>query len=301
MVAEFDHGLFPFESCYFDRGDAIRLHYVDEGQGPPVVMVHGNPTWSFYYRNLISALRASHRCLALDHVGMGLSDKPKLGQLYAYTLAERVADFSAWLDSLRLAAPIVLVVHDWGGMIGLAWATQQPERIAKLVILNTSGFPLPDDTPFPWPLALTRTSLGALLVQGFNAFSWVATIVAMTRTQMDENVRDAYTAPYDSWANRIATLRFVQDIPLLATDASMAIVQTTAENLHRLADKPTVIAWGGRDFVFNDAFLGQFCRLLPNAAVHYFADAGHYVLEDVAAEVVPLIVDFVREDDSANG
>jgi len=185
-------------------------------------------------------------------------------------------------------------------MIGLTWATQHAELIQKLVILNTSGFPLPDDTPFPWPLALTRTPLGALLVRGFNAFSWIATIVAMTRTQMDENVRDAYTAPYDSWANRIATLRFVQDIPLLPTDPSMAIVQNTAENLPHLAQKPILIAWGGRDFVFNDAFLRQWQRYFPRAPVHYFADAGHYVLEDAAEEVVPLLVDFVRKDDSTN-
>lgn len=122
----------------------------------------------------------------------------------------------------------------------------------------------------------------------------------MTRTQMDENVRDAYTAPYDSWANRIATLRFVQDIPLLPTDPSMAIVAQTAQNLQRLAHKPILIAWGGRDFVFNDAFLRQWQRIFPHAALHYFADAYHYVLEDAAEEVVPLIVDFVRKDDSAN-
>jgi len=112
VVAEFDRSLFPFESRYFDRGDGVRLHYIDEGAGPPVVMVHGNPTWSFYYRNVIGALRSSNRCLAFDHVGMGLSDKPAVGANYAYALSERVADFDAWIEHLQLDAPIILVVHD---------------------------------------------------------------------------------------------------------------------------------------------------------------------------------------------
>ncbi len=269
------------------------MHFVDEGQGAPVVCVHGNPSWSFYYRNLIQVLATDHRVIAPDHVGMGLSDKPDDAH-YAYTLAARVDDFTRFVDSLRLTQPLTLVVHDWGGMIGFAWAVQHPEKIAKLVVLNTGAFPLPHDKKFPWPLALTRTPLGALLVRGFNAFAWTATRAAMTHNDMPADVRRAYTAPYDSWANRIATLRFVQDIPLQPGVPGFDIVQATEHGLSKLAHIPMLIGWGGRDFVFDDAFLRVWQKHFPHAEVLYFADAGHYVLEDAAAELVPRIAEFVR-------
>lgn len=293
MTAPFDQRLFPFERHWFDRGDGVRMHYVDEGAGPPVVCVHGNPTWSFYYRNVILALQDDHRVIAPDHVGMGLSDKPDDAH-YAYTLQSRVEDLTKFIDSLCLKEPLTLVVHDWGGMIGFAWAVQHPERIAKLVVLNTAAFPLPADKKFPWPLALTRTPLGALLVRGVNAFSWTATRAAMTHNEMPADVRRAYTAPYDSWANRIATLRFVQDIPLEPGAEGFAIIRETESQLHVLADLPMLIGWGGRDFVFDDAFLRVWQHHFPKAEVLYFADAGHYVLEDAVAELVPRIADFVR-------
>lgn len=291
-----DPALYPFAPHWFDRGAGLRMHYLDEGpaDGPPVLMLHGNPSWSFYYRNLVKALCGTHRCLAPDHIGMGLSDKPD-DAAYAYTLAQRVEDIAAFVASLQLQEPVTLVVHDWGGMIGMAWAVRHPEQVARLVILNTAAFPLPASKRFPWPLALTRTPLGTLLVRGFNAFSWVATIVGCTRTAMPQEVVDAYTAPYDTWRDRIATLRFVQDIPLRAGDPGFDLLQQTADQLGRFAATPTLIAWGGKDFVFDDRFLAAWRAFLPAARVHYVADAGHYVLEDAAEELLPLIADFVRE------
>ncbi|MSQ82364.1 MAG: alpha/beta fold hydrolase [Myxococcales bacterium] len=257
-------------------------------------MVHGNPTWSFYYRNLIVELRKTHRCIAPDHVGMGLSDKPP-DSGYPYTLQARIDDLTALLATLQLAQPLTLVVHDWGGMIGMAWATQHPQLIGKLVILNTAAFPLPPSKPFPWQLRLTRTWLGALLVRGFNMFSWTATHAAMTRNSMPAAVRGGYTAPYDSWTNRIATLRFVQDIPLAAGQPGFDIVRATAAKLGLFAATPTYVGWGGQDFVFDDHFLAEWRRYFPHALVNYLADAGHYVLEDAASELVPAICAFVRE------
>jgi len=285
--------LFPFKRNFFDRGNGIRMHYVDEGSGAAVVCVHGNPTWSFYYRNVIQALKADFRCIAPDHVGMGLSDKPD-DEHYAYTLKSRVDDFSKFMGSLHLTEPLTLVVHDWGGMIGFAWAVEHPEKVGKLVVLNTGAFPLPEDKKFPRPLALTRTPLGSLLVRGFNAFSWTATRAAMTQNKMPREVRRAYTAPYDSWANRIATLRFVQDIPLQPGAPGFDIVKGTADKLHTLAKIPMFIGWGAKDFVFDDAFLRVWQKHFPQAQLQYFANAGHYVLEDAAAELVPRIASFVR-------
>ena len=269
------------------------MHYLDEGKGSPVLMVHGNPSWSFYYRNLVQALSSSHRCIVPDHIGMGLSDKPG-DAVYAYTLAQRIDDLEALIASLDLQEPLTLVVHDWGGMIGLGWAARHPEQVARLVILNTAAFPLPQDKPFPWPLKLTRTPLGAILVRGFNAFSWGATQVGCKRKKMAAPIARAYRAPYDSWKNRIATLRFVQDIPLGPNTPGFALVQEVAANLHHFKATPALIAWGAKDFVFDEPFLQKWREYLPQAEVHVLADAGHYVLEDAAEDLVPLIAQFIR-------
>lgn len=288
-----DPALYPFKSNFFDRGAGLQMHYLDEGLGAPVLMVHGNPSWSFYYRNLVKALSGTKRCIVPDHIGMGLSDKPD-DAAYSYTLAQRIDDLDALISSLNLSEPLTLVVHDWGGMIGFGWAVRHPELVARIVILNTGAFPLPKEKALPKRLKLTRTALGAFLVRGFNAFSFAATKMGCTRSKMSPEISLAYRAPYDSWKNRIATLRFVQDIPLGPEDKGFDLVENIAANLHRFNTLPALIAWGGKDFVFDGAFLRQWRQYLPQAKVHVMADAGHYILEDAAEEVVPLVADFIR-------
>lgn len=286
---------YPFESRFFEhRG--IRLHYVDEGprDAPPVVMVHGNPTWSFYYRHLIAALRERHRVIAPDHVGMGLSDKPD-DDRYEYTLARRVDDLAALLAHVGAENNVTLVLHDWGGMIGSAYAVERPERIARLVLLNTAAFQLPPGKRFPWQLAACRTRLlGPPLVRGLNLFCRGALRDCVVRRPLPADVCRAYLAPYDSWANRRAILRFVQDIPIKAGDRAYGLVERVAQRLELLRGVPTLICWGARDFVFDDHFLAEWRTRLPQAEVHRLADAGHYVLEDAADEIVPLVQDFFQ-------
>jgi len=273
--------------------DGIRLHYIDEGEGEPVVMLHGNPTWSFYYRNLVEALSGAYRTIVPDHVGCGLSDKPDDSR-YVYTLERRVDDLEALLEHLEVDRGITLVVHDWGGMIGMAYAARHPERIARLVILNTGGFPLPTSKPFPWPLWICRnTALGAGLVRGGNAFARIAARVGCQRHPMPRDLRDAYVAPYNSWTNRIATLRFVQDIPLRSGDPGYELVVSTADRLRLLSDLPMLIAWGLKDFVFDCHFLDEWTQRFPNAEVRRFEDCGHYILEDAGDEIIPLIQQFL--------
>jgi len=293
MVRPFDRALYPFSPHYFDRGEGLRMHFLDEGNGPPVLMLHGNPSWSFYYRNLVLALRGTHRCIVPDHIGMGLSDKPGDGS-YEYLLAQRITDLEALVASLDLHEPLTLVVHDWGGMIGMGWAIRHPEQVDRLVILNTAAFPLPAGKRLPRLLKLARTPLGALLVRGFNAFACGAARIGCARHGMSAQISAAYRAPYDSWANRIATLRFVQDIPLHLADRSYALVHHVAENIGIFNATPAFIVWGGKDFVFDHEFLAQWRERLPSAKLRYLADAGHYVLEDAADEVIPLIAEFVR-------
>lgn len=165
--------LFPIKRNYLDR-NGHKLQYVNEGQGEPVVMVHGNPSWSFYYRNLVTALSPNHQCIVPDHIGCGLSDKPDDAG-YDYTLKNRIDDLEALLDHLEVKEKITLIVHDWGGMIGMGYAARHPERIKKIVVLNTGAFHLPEAKPFPWALWICRnTLLGTVLVRGFNAFSSIA-------------------------------------------------------------------------------------------------------------------------------
>lgn len=286
---------YPFESRWVTVGGQ-RMHYLDEGAGDPVVFVHGNPTWSFYYRRLVRALRESHRCIVPDHVGCGLSDKPDAAR-YDYTLERRVSDLQALLEHLDLRRRVSFVVHDWGGMIGLTAALRRIETVHKLIILNTSGFLKPPKKRMPWMLSLIRNGgpAAAWLVQGLNAFAagaaWTATVRRMPR-----QIRSAYCGPYDSWSHRIAILRFVQDIPLEADDRSFALAQWTDQNLSQLARFPMLIGWGRRDFVFDDHFLREWRARMPDACVHIFEYAGHYVLEDAADELVPLIVQFLMSN-----
>jgi haloalkane dehalogenase len=283
--------LYPFEGRFFDR-DGLRYHYLDEGKGPPVVMVHGNPTWSFYYRSLVQALRGDHRVLVPDHIGCGYSDKPDDAR-YRYTLSERIADLEALLDSLALDQPITLVAHDWGGMISMGWAVRHPERVARIVLMNTAAFHLPNDMKMPPSLSFVRnTRLATFMVRHLNLFSWGASWLAPA-ARLPKAVRMAYRSPYDTPANRIATLRFVQDIPLAPGDAAYDAVSEVERGLSLFEKTPVLLLWGEKDFVFKPAVLEVFEEIWPHAESHRFPEAGHYVLEDAAEEIETLVRDFL--------
>lgn len=264
-------------------------------------MLHGNPTWSFYYRNLVIALREKYRCIVPDHIGCGLSDKPGEEE-YGYRLEDRIEDIGTLVESLDLDQSITLVVHDWGGMIGFGWAANNADRIARTVILNTAAFPLPTDKKMPPALSLVRdTWLGAFLVRNFNAFSGIAARVGFKKP-VSREVRAGYTLPYDSPENRIATLRFVQDIPLSEQDPGYDILLNTAKQLHLFEDKPCLIAWGEKDFVFDVPFLNTWLDYYPKAELHRFPDCGHYILEDGGPALIETITHFMKmTDESENG
>ncbi len=284
---------------YFRHGHGHRQHFVDTGTGAPVLMLHGNPSWSYYYRRVINALSGTNRCIAPDHIGMGRSDKPSADR-YDYHLQQRVDDLDALIEHLirNEGAPETgwtLIVHDWGGMIGMAWACRHPQRIARLVILNTGAFPNPKALKLPWTLRLVRDSwLGAQLVLRFNAFAWGASRFGVKRA-MENSERAALVSPYDSKANRIATLKFVQDIPLTPSDRGFELIRRTGEQLEQFADRPALIFWGEHDFVFDESFLAVWRQKLPQAVVQQYADAGHYVLEDAHERIIPQLRQFLAK------
>jgi haloalkane dehalogenase len=285
---------YPFTPKRIELRPGLSMSYLDEGprDGDVVVMLHGNPSWSYYWRNLVSGLSDRYRCIVPDHIGMGLSDKPE-DSAYEYTLQSRVDDVSALLEHLGITGPVTLAVHDWGGMIGFGWALSHASQVKRLVITNTAAFPLPAAKKMPWQLSLGRDStFGAFIIRAFNAFSSGASYQGV-ETKMPADVRRAYVSPYNNWKNRISTLRFMQDIPLQPGDKAWPLVAEAGERLPEFADRPAFIGWGLRDFVFDQHFLAGFRTALPKAQVTAFEDAGHYVLEDKQAELVPAIRRFL--------
>lgn len=262
------------------------ISYVDEGAGRPVVLVHGNPTWSFYYRRLIAALSPDHRAVAPDHMGCGLSDKP---QGYPYTLSAHIENLGRLIDHLGLEQ-LDLVVHDWGGAIGMGWAVRNPERVRRIVVLNTAAFLSPR---LPLRIAVCRYPVfGDLAVRGLNAFAGAAVFMAVERPLSPE-VRRGFLHPYGSWHDRVAIQRFVRDIPMSPRHPTWSVVDGIDRDLAALRDHPMLILWGGRDWCFSDHFLAGWLQRFPEAEAVRFDHAGHYVLEDAHEQIVPRVVRFL--------
>lgn len=278
---------FPFRSNFFDM-DGLRYHYVDEGQGETLLCVHGNPTWSFAWRRIIAALSQEYRVVAVDHIGCGYSDKPRA---YSYRLETHIANLCRFIEGLDLRR-VTLLAHDWGGAIGLGAAIRQPGRFQRFVLLNTAAF---RSRRIPFRIAVCRWPLlGPLAVRGLNLFSRAALSMAVCRHErMTPAVRAGYLAPYGTWADRIAVLRFVEDIPLSERDASYQTLLKIESQLASLADRPMLLVWGMRDWCFTPEFLEEFIRRFPRAQVLRLPEAGHYVFEDAHEQLIPRLRGFL--------
>ena len=282
---------YPFAPNWFDH-DGVTMHYVDEGKrdAPIIVMVHGNPTWSFYYRKLITALSATHRVIVPDHIGCGLSDKP---QDYSYTLEQHVQNLTRLLNYLNVN-DVTLVVHDWGGAIGMGYATRFPEKMKQFVVFNTAAFFVPK---IPKRIAICRVPvLGNFLVRGLNGFSLAALVFATSqRDKFPAEVRKAYLAPYNSWANRIAIHNFVKDIPMENGHQTRPTIDDIEEGLAQFKNHPMIIMWGDDDFCFTTRdFLPKWQAHFPHANVHVLPNAGHYVVEDAIETIIPRLKQFLN-------
>ncbi len=265
------------------------MHYIDEGVGPPVVMVHGNPTWSFYYRSLIQSLRTQFRAIAVDHVGCGLSDKPVA---YDYRLRQHIDNLVNLIDVNQLTNA-TLIAHDWGGAIGLGTVLKRPDVFARIVLLNTGAFP-PPYIPFRirvcrWPV------VGRLGVQGLNLFARAATVMATEQAGgLTSDVAAGLLSPYDSWNHRTAIYQFVRDIPASTSHPTWSLLQEIEDGLPTLNGLPIQLIWGMKDWCFRPECLERFVRHWPDAEVLRLAAAGHYVLEDAPGKVVTAVMDFLR-------
>lgn len=292
-IAAVDPRLASLYPGRFVETPAGRQHTLDVGSGSPVVMLHGNPTWSIYFRNVVLALKDRFRCIVPDHIGCGLSDKPGTDR-YDFSLKSRVDDLEHLLDSLGVQEPINLIVHDWGGMIGMAYAARFPDRVRTVVAINTGCSRLPTTKQFPATLWLARnTNLGEWMILKWNTFCLSAAKWCVTRKPLPEAVKNAYLAPYDTPANRMAVLKFVQTIPLKKTDPGFDIVESAENVAVQLSHVPVLLLWGMKDFVFDKHFLAAWQRQFPHAKTITWPDCGHYLLDDAGDEAIAKIVNFL--------
>ena len=284
-------GTFPFKPRFFTH-DGVRLHYVDEGQGEPVVLLHGNPTWSYLYRRFIPPLCENHRCLAPDHMGFGRSDKP-LDR--PYTLAKHIENLTALLNHLELNN-ITFVMQDWGGPIGLGFAVDHPERVKRLVILNTWAFRLPEGTRLAPLLELFRQPhVGEAMVQGLNLFVEGFLPAGIYHQERLNEIMPAYRAPFPEWNSRIGTLRFPRDIPVGDAHPSTPAMGHIQDNLGKLR-VPTIIIWGMQDPAIPPAIIEAWTAVYPHAEVHRLQTASHFLQEDEPEEIVSLIQGFLKKN-----
>ncbi len=279
---------YPFRSHWREL-PAGRYHYLDEGQGPALLMVHGNPTWSFYWRRLVPVFSQGLRVVVPDHLGCGLSDKP---QDFPYRLQDHIDHLVQLIDELDLRQMTVMG-HDWGGAIGLGAALARPDRVARLVLLNTGAFPPPF---IPWRIRACRMPLlGRWAVQGGNLFSLAALRMAVYDPRsLSASTRAGLLAPYDSWVHRVAVYRFVKDIPSSPTHPTWQTLAEIEAGLPRFIDRPVQLIWGMRDWCFRPSCLERFRRHFPHARVLQLPNAGHWVVEEAAAEVEACLREFLQ-------
>ncbi len=290
MVTDLDispiKDIYPFEARYA-KIKGYDYHYVDEGSGDPIVMVHGNPTWSFLFRRLVADLGDSYRVVAPDHLGFGLSDKPSN---IPYRLETHIDNFEEFMLSLDLE-DVTLLVHDWGGPIALGFAVRHPEKVKRLIITNTAAFA---SVQIPWRLALCKTPwLGWKLMVDMNLFIKKA-LTTTVEKPLAENVKLGYTLPFKNKADRMAIGKFVQDIPMKPEHPSFEVLLGVEHGLWMFRDTPVSVIWGMRDWCFTPDFLERWIDIFPHADILKLKQAGHWLFEDAHEDIAPFIRHFVE-------
>ena len=270
--------LYPFESHYADL-DAARVHYVDEGDGPPLLLLHGNPTWSFLYRDVIRGLRDRYRCIAPDHPGFGLS-RPVPG--YRFTPAEHAAVLEQLVLRLDLE-DATLMVQDWGGPIGFAVATRHPQRFAAFVIGNTWAWPKTDLGTQLFSRALGG-GIGRRLILHRNVFVERILPAGVRRTKLSDVVMDAYRGPFPDPPSRVPIAVFPREIL-----SSVPFLAEVERGLPALRERPALIVWPTKDVAFGERERRRWEQLFPSGRTVPLEGAGHYMQEDASAEIVAAV------------
>lgn len=285
-------GTFPFPPHYVTV-QGVRLHYVDEGRGEPVVMVHGNPTWSYVYRHFIGPIAgAGFRAVAPDLMGFGRSDKPIHGP---YTLERHIANFAGTVLALDLR-DITLVVQDWGSPIALSFASEHPDRVKRLVIMNARPRPFEEGRQLPPLFELFRQPItGEVLVQGLNAFvEGMIPNGIFKKERVTPTLMAAYRAPFPDFNSRAGVLAFARGHPIGPCHPDYAREKRTSEWVSGFRG-PALLICPLRDHGYGRWALDIWKEMLPHARVHTLEDAAHYLQEDAHEQIVPWMLAFLRD------
>jgi haloalkane dehalogenase len=287
-------GTFPFAPHYHTISaiNNFQMHYVDEGDGEPLVLLHGDPTWGYLYRKFIPPLSQQWRCIVPDQMGMGKSGVPK--EPFPYRLEHHISNLEALLLYLDLR-DITLVLHDWGGPVGVGFATRHPERIKRLVLLNTWAFATWPGGPFPRLLEIIRSERGEKFVLERNGYVEPALLgTTYHRENLTKEIIRAYLAPFPAPETRLALLCWSRDIPVNESDYSYAEMQRIEQNLSLFNATPVLLAWGLRDPVLSPEILHKWQQIYPQATLCRFEEASHFLQEDAPEQIVGCIVDFLK-------
>ena len=284
---------YPF-APNFRHVNGFNMHFVDEGKGDPIVLLHGDPTWGYLWRNFIPVLSERARCIVPDHMGMGKSEVPR--QPYPYRLAHHVANLEALLIGLNLRQ-ITLVVHDWGGPVGLGFAIRQPDCIKRLVITNSWASARWPGAPFPRLIEMIRSSSGEKFVLERNGYLERAlTGTTHHAERLTDLVMDAYRAPFPTRESRVAMLCWSRDIPVTEADPSYLEMKRIENSLSLFAKTPTLILWGMLDPVLPPSVLRWWQKVYPQATTHEIEDASHFLQEDAPQQIGEYINDFIASN-----
>lgn len=279
-----DRVAYPFEPHFFEV-DGAQMHYVDEGHGKPLVLLHGTPSWSFLYRDVIKALSPHYRCIAPDHLGFGLSDKPEQA---AYHPKDHARRLRALIEHLQLR-DLTLIVHDFGGPIGLSYALEQPSNVRSLVLFNTWLWSLRGE---PLPEFAGRTSVGPIGKFFFQQLNFEARVVFKSvwgdKAKLSAALHQQYIKPFPQPSDRQAMLVLARAL-LNGSDWYEELWQQR----ERIKDIPTLLLWGQKDLIFKQHHLARWQKLFAHAQTVIFPHAGHFVQEEECTAVGPIISQFL--------
>ncbi len=288
-------GSWPYEPKYFETPDG-RMHYIDEGprDARPVVMVHGNPSWGYLYRNFVGpVVDAGYRVVVPDHLGMGRSDKPDRRSVY--TIPKHAARFVALMDSLGLEDATV-VCQDWGGPIGLSWPAKRPRNVRSLYIMNTGARPADPGTKLPKVLTRMRAPIvGELAIKGAHLFVRFGLFKALRKDRLTPQLKEAYLAPHPTYKSRTAVLEFPRQIPDGPDHPVSQYLREVHDGLMVFKDRPVAFAWGKHDIVFRPKYYEMKWKPdFPDAPILWLDRAGHFLQEDAPEEIVPNLIEFLK-------
>jgi haloalkane dehalogenase len=281
-----DRGEYPFEPHYFHSAQGL-MHYVDEGFGEPLVFLHGNPTWSFMYRQLIGSLSNSFRCVAPDYIGFGLSEKPAN---VSYSPRMHAQNIESLIGSLGLEE-ITLVMHDWGGPIGMSFALAHPSKIKRLIVLNTWFWSLRGHVRAHLYSVLVGGPIGRFLCRQFNAFPRIAMAFAFAnKSKLTRHLHRQYIEPFHDADSRNGTWRFVQ-----AVTRESEWLKELWEHRDRLCDVPTLVLWAADDLVFGEADRERWISAFRDHRVQTFSGVGHFIAEEAGRKLIKPVEEFLNE------